>query len=116
MSAWEYFTPEQQEKMMKRVGEFSQEQLKRFRKESNELISTLRSGLETGLPSVHPQIVSSARRLEELKKIFNVRDLAIEQAIERFHVENPDLLEHGMDLKLYRYIRIACNESTSTEP
>ncbi|CAG7658137.1 TipAS antibiotic-recognition domain-containing protein [Paenibacillus allorhizosphaerae] len=107
MGAWEYFTPEQQAGMMKKMAQYTPDQLKAFRLESNELIDRLSQGLEQGVPSDNEEIVSLAKRLGELQSLFNEKDLEVEQAIERFHRENPTQPDHGIDLKLYRYIQIA---------
>ncbi|UUZ83891.1 TipAS antibiotic-recognition domain-containing protein [Paenibacillus sp. P26] len=107
MGAWEYFTPQQQAKMMKKMEQFTTEQLKAFRKESNELINRLSLGLEQGLPPENEEIISLAKRLEELQNLFNDKDPEVEQAIERFHMESPAERDHGIDLKLYRYIQKA---------
>ncbi|WP_257350652.1 TipAS antibiotic-recognition domain-containing protein [Pseudalkalibacillus decolorationis] len=110
-SVWEYFTPEQQEKLKKNIEQLTShlgpEELKRMRKEGDEIISKLRIGLETGIPSDDPDIVSLAKRLAEGQAKFNDGDPEIESAIERFHVENPDQKDHGIDLELYRYIEKA---------
>lgn len=107
MGAWAYFTPEQQAKMMKKMEQYTPEQLTSFRKEANELIKSLRMGLEQGVPPENDEIVTLAKRLEEGQSLFNINDPEVEQAIERFHSENPTEKDHGIDLELYRYIQEA---------
>lgn len=75
--------------MIKKMKQFTSEQLKAFRKESNELINRLSLGLEQGVPPENDEIVSLAKRLEELQSLFNDKDPEVEQAIERFHMEIP---------------------------
>lgn len=111
MGVWEYFTPEQQERLSKRIeqikNELGLEQFKRLRNESNEVVFKLIEGFEKGIPPENEEIVAFAKRLDEAQAMFNERDHGIERAIERFHVENPEEKDHGMDLKIYRYIEKA---------
>ncbi|WP_028610001.1 TipAS antibiotic-recognition domain-containing protein [Paenibacillus harenae] len=108
---WEYFTPEQQDFLSRRIEQIRQsygpEEMKRLRVESNKLISKLRSAYESGLPSDALEVVAFAKRLAESQAMFNGGDRELEKAVERFHVENPDVEDHGIDLKLYRYIEQA---------
>lgn len=111
MGVWEYFTSEQQERLSRRIeqvkNELGLEEFKRLRSESNEVVSKLIDGFEKGIPPEDEEIVAFAKRLDESQAIFNERDPGIERAIERFHAENPDEKDHGMDLKIYRYIEKA---------
>lgn len=107
MGAWGYFTPEQQAKMMKKMEQYTPEQLTSLRKEANELIKSLRQGFEQGVSPENDEIVALAKRLEEGQSLFNINDPGVEKAIERFHSENPTEKDHGIDLELYRYIQVA---------
>lgn len=107
-NVWEYFTPEQQDKLLKRMDQIDKKELKAVGKESMEILARLRAGMEAGLPPDSPEIVPLAKRLAEAQAMVDVNDPEIEQAIERFHVEHPAVLDHGyIDLKLYRYIEKA---------
>lgn len=50
MGVWDYFTPEQQERLSKRIeqvkNELGLEEFKRLRRESNEVVSKLIKGFE----------------------------------------------------------------------
>jgi len=107
MGAWAYFTPEQQAKMMKKMEQYTPEQLTAFRKESNELIKKFRLGFERGVPPQNEEIIALAKKLEEGQRLFDINDPEVEKAIERFHSENPTEPDHGIDLPLYRYIQEA---------
>lgn len=107
MGAWVYFTPEQQTEMMKKMEQYTPEQLTSLRKEANELIKRLRQGFEQGIPPENEEIVALAKRFKEGQSLFNINDPKVEQAIERFHTENPTEMDHGVDLELYRYIQEA---------
>ncbi|SHE15334.1 TipAS antibiotic-recognition domain [Chlamydia abortus] len=111
MGVWEYFTPEQQERLSKRIeqvkNELGLEGFKRLRSESNDVVSKLLEGFEKGIPPENEEIIALAKRLDESQAMFNERDPGIERTIERFHIENPDEKDHGMDLKIYRYIEKA---------
>ncbi|MEF3305623.1 TipAS antibiotic-recognition domain-containing protein [Paenibacillus sp. GYB003] len=111
MGVWEYFTPEQQERLSKRIEQVKKqlglEPFKRLRSESNEVVSKLIEGFENGIPPENEEMVALAKRLDESQALFNERDPEIERTVERFHVENPDEKEHGMDLNIYRYIEKA---------
>ncbi|MGG4108404.1 hypothetical protein AAXB25_31395 [Paenibacillus lautus] len=111
MGVWDYFTPEQQERLSKRIeqvkNELGLEEFKKLRSESNEVVSKLIKGFEQGVPPENEEIIALAKRLDESQAMFNERDPELEGTIERFHVENPDEKDHGMDLKIYRYIEKA---------
>jgi TRAP-type C4-dicarboxylate transport system substrate-binding protein len=103
-NVWEYFSAEQQEKLTKKMEEFTSEQLKGFRQEANELIAKLRAAMEKCTPPEKPEVVRLAKRMKEVSETFIDADPEIDNAVERFHVENPDEEVHGIDLKFYRYI------------
>lgn len=107
MGIWDYFTPEQQEKMTKNMEQYSPEEIKQMSAESNEILSKLISGFEEGVPAESPEIVALAKRLAEKQALFMELDPGIATAIERFHIENPAEKVHEMDLAIYRYIEKA---------
>ncbi len=108
---WDYFTVEQQERLREKVGqvrgELGPQELKGISRESNDLIAYLQQEMEEDTAPDHPKVVALAKRLKERQDLFDLWDPKIEEAIERFHIENPDQRDHGMDLKLYRYIEQA---------
>jgi len=110
-NVWDYFTTEQQEKLNIKIAqvraEIGPQQLKNMSKESNETIIQLQLEMEAGRAPDHPEVVLLAKRLKCRQDVFDLDDPQIEEAIERFHMENPDQKDHGMDLKLYRYIEEA---------
>ncbi|MCF6410374.1 TipAS antibiotic-recognition domain-containing protein [Pseudalkalibacillus salsuginis] len=114
MGVWDYFTPEQQEKLKKRMEQFSQEELMKMRTESNEVLSKLITGFEEGIPPENTEIIRLAKLLAESQAVFNNEDPEIEKAVERFHLENPTKKDHGMDLKIYQYIEKAKSYSSKT--
>jgi TRAP-type C4-dicarboxylate transport system substrate-binding protein len=103
-NVWEYFSAEQQEMLTKKMEEFTPEQLKGFRQEANELLARLRAAMEKYTPPESPEVVRLAKRMKEVSETFIDPDPEIDNAIERFHVENPDEEVHGINLKFYRYI------------
>lgn len=106
-NVWDYFTEEQQEKLTKRMEMFTPEELKRLRKESNELIALLRTEMEKGTPPEHPEVIALGKRFKESGEKFNGPDPEIDQAVERFHLDHPEAEVHGIDLKFYQYIQKA---------
>jgi hypothetical protein len=86
------------------MEQFSPEQLKAMRIESSELIALLRAEMEKGTPAESPEAVQLARRFKELADSFSAPDPEVDRVIERFYADNPDKEQHGMDVKLYRYI------------
>jgi hypothetical protein len=107
MGVWEYFTKEQQQKMTRNIEQFRPEQLKQMRKDSNAVLAKLIAACEEGTPPDNPDIVAAAKALGDLQALFDERDPEIEQAIEKFHKENPTEKDHGMDLEIYTYIQKA---------
>jgi hypothetical protein len=83
-------------------GTIYPEQLKGFRKKTNELIDKLRTEIKQNITADHPQVVQLARSLKELSEAFAEPDPEVDKAVERFHLEDPDEKQHGMDLKLYQ--------------
>ncbi len=114
MGVWDYFTPEQQEKLKKRIEQFSHEELKKMRKESNEVLSKLITGFDQGIPPENTKIIRLAKLLAESQAVFNNEDPEIEKAIERFHLENPTKKDHGINLEIYQYIEKAKSYSSKT--
>lgn len=107
MGIWDYFTSEQQEKMMKKTEQYTPEEIKQLSAEANEILAKLISGFEQGVPAESPEIVALAKRLAEKQALFMELDPDIAKAIERFHIENPDEKVHGMNLEIYRYVEKA---------
>lgn len=110
-NVWDYFTTEQQERLNKKIAqvraEIGPQELRSMSKESNDIIAQLQLEMDADRAPNHPEVVLLARQLKSRQDIFDIGDPIIEQAIERFHMENPDQKDHGMDLKLYRYIEQA---------
>jgi copper chaperone len=112
MSIWAYFTPDQQEKMKRNMERLSSEDVKKIRKEADDVIAKIRLAMEQGTLAKEQQVVQLAERLKESNDIFNEGDPEIEQATARFYDENPGLDMHGIDRKFYKYYQQALSHSS----
>lgn len=103
-----YFTPEQLEKIKKQGELFGSEKIEAVQNEWPALIGQVRAHLEKGTPPHDPEVVTLAKRWQELISMFTGGDTGITESVERFYRENPDqAAQYGIDGELYRYIKEA---------
>jgi DNA-binding transcriptional MerR regulator len=95
-----YYTPEQLEELRQRGEQFSEDQIRAFEAEWQELIAQVRAEMEKGTDPASEPVRRLARRWGELVNAFTGGNPGIEQSLKQMWHEEETI--HGLDTRAMR--------------